>query len=300
MVYIKLLLTAAFWGGTFVAGRGLATHMGPFCAAFWRFALASILLWFMVKRMEGGLPKLEPRQLPIVIALGLTGVFAYNFFFFYGLKTVAAGRAAVIVALNPIGISLLSALFFRERIGLAKAAGITLSVCGGVYVISRGSPLQIFQGAAGVGDLAIMGAVVSWILYSIIGKRAMSGLTPASAVTYSSIVGAAALVVPALIEGGPKAFFSYPAAAWGEIAYLGFFGTVLGFTWYYSGIKAIGPSRASVFINIVPVFAILSGFFILGEEIHHSLLIGAAMVGSGVWLTNRVGICPAAGVREKR
>jgi drug/metabolite transporter (DMT)-like permease len=66
---------------------------------------------------------------------------------------------------------------------------------------------------------------------------------------------------------------------------LGLFGTVLGFVWYYQGIQRIGPVRAGLFINFVPVFALLLAFFILKEPVTPSLLIGAVLVSSGVYLT---------------
>jgi hypothetical protein len=68
--------------------------------------------------------------------------------------------------------------------------------------------------------------------------------------------------------------------------YLGVFGTVVGFVWYYEGIKSIGPSRASQFINLVPVSAIVLAFFLLDEPITASLAIGAALVVVGVYITN--------------
>jgi drug/metabolite transporter (DMT)-like permease len=69
--------------------------------------------------------------------------------------------------------------------------------------------------------------------------------------------------------------------------YLGFFGTVIGFVWYYEGIKKIGPMKASLFINFVPISAVVMAFFILDEPITLSLLIGTLLVCSGVYLTNK-------------
>jgi drug/metabolite transporter (DMT)-like permease len=68
--------------------------------------------------------------------------------------------------------------------------------------------------------------------------------------------------------------------------YLGFFGTVLGFVWYYEGIKKIGPTKAGLFINVVPLSAVVLAFFLLNEPLTLSLLIGAVLVSSGIYLTN--------------
>jgi drug/metabolite transporter (DMT)-like permease len=75
--------------------------------------------------------------------------------------------------------------------------------------------------------------------------------------------------------------------AWLSIVYLGIFGTCLGFVWYYEGIKQIGPAKSAVFINFVPISAVIMSFFLLGETVDASLLIGAALVLSGIYLTNR-------------
>jgi drug/metabolite transporter (DMT)-like permease len=146
ITYIKLLLMAIFWGGTFVAGRSLAQTVGPFAAAFFRFAIASGFLVLLLQRSEGKLSWAAKDQVLPVILLGLTGALLYNFFFLKGLKLIEAGRASVIIANNPIFIALFSAYFFRERLNLVKLIGIIISVGGAVSVISRGRILEVFQG----------------------------------------------------------------------------------------------------------------------------------------------------------
>jgi len=115
----------------------------------------------------------------------------------------------------------------------------------------------------------------------------MANLSPLVSVSYSSVIGTVALFIPAYLEGITENIADYPLDAWLAIFYLGFFGTVLGFFWYYEGIKSVGPMKASQFINFVPISAIVIAFFILGETITPSLAIGAMLVISGVYLTNR-------------
>jgi drug/metabolite transporter (DMT)-like permease len=75
---------------------------------------------------------------------------------------------------------------------------------------------------------------------------------------------------------------------WLSLFFLAFFGTVVGFVWYYEGIKSIGPTRAGLFINFVPVSAICLAWLLLGEPVTLSLLTGAVFVGTGVYMTNAV------------
>jgi len=286
ITYIKLLMMAIFWGGTFVAGRSLAQTVGPFAAAFFRFAIASVFLVLLLRRTEGKLTWPAKEQIMAVILLGLTGGLLYNYFFLKGLKMIEAGRASVIIANNPIFIALLSAYFFKERLNLVKVIGIIISVGGAIIVISRGRIFEVLQGGLGLGEIYIFGCVASWVAFSLIGKTVMNDLSPLRSVTYSSVAGTLLLAAPAFLEGG-FGFLEYSPTDWAKIFYLGFFGTVLGFLWYYQGIQKIGPTRAGLFINFVPVSAILLAFIFLKEPITMSLLIGTILVSLGVYLTNK-------------
>jgi drug/metabolite transporter (DMT)-like permease len=283
-VYLKLLLMAFFWGGTFIAGRRLAMEVGPFSGAFLRFFVASIFLMAIKWRTEKPMALPRRKYLMALFLMGMTGIFLYNVFFLKGLKLIEAGRASIIIANNPIVIALMAALIFHDRLNALKIAGILVSVTGAVTVISRGDLLAGWGGGFGWGELFIFGCVVSWVSYSLLGKSVMAELTPLAAVTYSSIAGTLCLFPPAVIEGLFESR-SYSLQAWGCVFYLGFFGTVLGFLWYYEGIKRIGPVRAGLFINFVPISAVFLAFLILEEPLTISLLIGAALVSSGVYLT---------------
>ncbi len=285
LVRIKLMLTAVFWGGTFIAGRIVAQEIRPFTAAFLRFAFASFFLLFFTLKREGRPIFPGWRTLGLLTILGLSGIFAYNYFFFSGLKHINAGRASVIIANNPIFITLFSVILFREKISWLKVAGIISSVSGAILVISRGN-LQDLGTGFGIGEFFILLCVFSWVVYSLIGKVVMIHMSPLNAVTFSSLIGAFLLFFPSLHESLFSEIFHYSAAAWFSIFYLGFFGTVLGFLWYYEGIKSIGPMKSSIFINFVPISAILLSALILGEPLSLTLVGGAFMVITGIYLTN--------------
>lgn len=297
MIYVKLLATAFLWGGTFIAGRALAGHVTPASAAFLRFAVATLCLHLLAWRIDGGLPRLRPGQAVGVALAGLTGVFSYNLFFFTGLTHLSAGRASLIIATNPVCIALASAALFGERLHGPRIAGILLSATGAMVVITRGRPDLLFAGEIGTGEALIFGAVASWVAFSLIGKRVLADLSPLASITYAATAGTLALLVPALMDGLLSHLTDYRAVDWLWIGYLGVFGTVVGFIWYYQGIRSIGPSRAGLFINFVPVSAILLGILILREPVTASLFVGAALVTTGAFLTNRT--APRAAARTE-
>ncbi|MFW6323521.1 MAG: DMT family transporter [Desulfovibrionales bacterium] len=290
VIYLKLVLTAFFWGGTFIAGRILSQDLDPFTAAFLRFVFATSFLLFILLRTERRLPPMDLKKGGFLFLLGMTGVFSYNVFFFLGLQTVTAGRAALIIALNPVLITFSSALLLRERIRPAQGLGIVFCLVGASVVIARGNPLDLLQGTAGWGELFLLLCVVSWVSYSLLGKKVMGYYSPVASVTYSCIFGTAALLVPALLHDLTSSLASISMLGWGCLLYLGIFGTGLGFSWYYQGIQKIGPTRAGVFINLVPVSAILLSALILDEPLTGALLAGGGLVLAGLSLTNLPGI----------
>ncbi len=287
LVYARLVGSVFFWGATWISGRVLAQDMGPFSAALLRFLTASVFLFLWSYRAGRGFPRLPRQEILPVAFLGLTGIFLYNAFFFTGLQTVPAGRAALIIASAPIVISILSAVLMGERLTRNKILGALISLSGAAIVLSGGDIPALFQGGLSHGDVMILGCVAAWTAYSVAGGRVMRRLDPLLAVTWSCIIGALMLVTPALTNGLLADISRASLVDWGNILFLGVIATGVAFTWYYAGIKAIGAARAGIFINLVPVFAIAMGYVILNEPVTSSLLSGGAMVISGVYLTNR-------------
>lgn len=302
-IYIKLVAAMALWGATWVSARVVAHSLSPFPAAFVRFLFASVFLYLLLCRasaQEGGRngngggsrwPRLARGLWPGVAFLALTGVFLYNVLFFSGMAHMEAGRAAMIVACVPSAVALYSGLVLRAPTGLVKGLGIALSLFGVSVILSGGNPVSLFTQGAAEGDLYILGCVVTWAAYTIGGGRVMRQSTPLAAVTWSCILGCVLLLPPALATGMAQQLAAASWVIWGNLVFLGVGATALAFTWYYDGILALGASRASVFINLVPVFATILGSLILGEGAGVSLILGGGMVLSGVVLANR----PSAG-----
>jgi drug/metabolite transporter (DMT)-like permease len=298
MIYVKLFLTAILWGGTFIAGKAIAGEGSPLTLSFARFAIASVFLLIITRRVQGSLPSVKKQQIIPLLLLGATGVFSYNIFFFYALNYIQAGKASLIIANNPILISLLSALIFKERLDAVKCIGILLSVTGAIAVISDGHIMDLIGTGLGKGELLTFGCVISWVAYSLIGKQVMGDLSPLISVCYSSVAGTVMLFFPAVMSGSFNEIVSYSVITWFNLFYLAFFGTVVGFLWYYEGIKRIGAMKSSVFINFVPVSAIIFSYFMLNEPVGKSLLVGAVLVISGVFLTNGSTLFQKIFVRE--
>lgn len=275
-----------FWGGTFVAGRALAGSVAPVNAAFLRFAIATVALAVLTRTIEGKIAPPPRKHLVSLLLLGLTGVFGYNMFFFSGLQHIEAGRASLIIALNPLAITVAAVLFLGEKLTVKQFGGLFISLIGALFVISNGHPEIILSGGFGLGETLILGCVVSWAAYSLIGRSILHSISPLVAVFYSSLVGTILLFCVTIAKGTTSAILSYNVDDWLSLSFLGLLGTAVGFSLYYKAIKKIGAARSSVFINLVPLFSILLSWPILGESMKPSVLSGGLILMAGVYLTN--------------
>ncbi len=286
---LKLVCVAAFWGGTFISGRVLAQAMPHLTISALRFIIAFMILMAIAWRFEGGLPKLNRRQLAVTIGLGLTGVFAYNIFFLAALERIPAGKTALIVSLSPILTALIVAFILREKLGVKRWTGIFMALVGVSIIVTQGQLLNGWEAISQTFELGegfMLLAVCSWVAYTITSRFALKGLSPIAATTYATLFGALLLSVAALFEIPQLTSSMFNLTNMGAILYLGVFGTAVAFIWFSEGVKTIGPARTVVFTNLVPVFGVIFGALILSEPILPSMLLGGIIVVTGVFLTN--------------
>lgn len=287
-IFLKLILTAFFWGGTWIAGRMAVQEMPPLAVASWRFLLATLALGALLCKREG-CPRWSLPDCLILASLGLSGVFCYNVFFLYGLQHVEAGRGALVVAFIPAIIAVADWLVFHLPMSPLKALGVILAMIGCLLVVTEGQPERLFNGDVGFGEWLLLGTALSWTAYTLINRGITARFSPLAMTFGGCLAGWIMLTICALIEGS---LFDFSATTWRaptSIAFLGLFGTAIAFTWYSQGISRIGSTRAAAFINLVPVFAVFLGALILDERLSASVTAGGAAVIAGVLITHRAG-----------
>jgi drug/metabolite transporter (DMT)-like permease len=294
-VYIKLVMTMFFWGGTFVAGKWAVGEAPPFFVAFLRFAIASFVLWALVAWRKRGSGERFPvpeggAQWAGLFSLGLTGVFLYNFVFLTGLSWTSATNGSLIVAFNPMLTAVLSALWLKERVRPVQAGGFLLALLGVGVVVTRGSIAVMRSLSFNPGDLLMLGAPLAWALYTIVGKKVLRFFPPLVATAYASLFGTLLLLPAAALEGSLlSGFYRLTVYGWISVLQLALLGTVAGFVWWYEGVEMLGASRAAVFVNLVPLFGVLLSALILSESLEVSQLAGGLLVVLGVGFGTRGG-----------
>lgn len=288
-LYLRLVCTPAIWGGTFIAGRVVSEHLPAATAAFLRYAFAVVTLLVVVQFSQGlrALTRITRRQLVGTMALGATGIFAYNLLFFSALALLPASRTSLIVALNPIVTILVAVLFMGERLSGIRWLGVMLALAGVWTVVTHGDLAQIMQ-SVGRGELLMFGAVCAWAAYTLLGRRVLQGLSPLLCTLWASLWGMLFLGLLALGDIPDLRAPAFTPGVWLSLAFLGMLGTAVAFVWYYEGISKLGAARTVMFSNLVPVFAVLLSWLILSEPVSASLLVGGALAVVGVFLANRV------------
>jgi len=284
--YLKLTGAMFMWGGTWIAGRIIAQELpAPLAAPAIRFLLAGLVLAGVALLGEGHIPRPQNgREWGVVTGLAMTGIFLYALCFFYGLKHISAGRGALVVALTPVVVALAAWFLGQERMTPVKLAGVAIAMVGCLTVIGKGNPLALLHGAVGIGEWLILGCVLCWTAYTFIGRRATKTLSPLAATLWASLIGSALIGTTALLQGGAD-LLAWSWQVWASVAFLAIGGTALAFTWFADGVKRLGAARASVFVNLVPVFAVLQAAALLDERLALPVLGGGLLVITGVWLT---------------
>ena len=191
------------------------------------------------------------------------------------------------VALNPVMVTLAAAAWFGERLTPVKIVGSALALIGSLTVIGHGAPLAPLTGQVGSAELMIVGCAAFWALYTLIGRRATRTLSALVVTAYSTLFGWALLLALALADDPAVLVPDYAPLVWAAILFLALLGTTLGFTWFNQAVARIGAARASIFINLVPVAAVLQGAWLLDERLGLSVLAGGALVLLGVVLTQK-------------
>ena len=286
LTYLKLIGAMFMWGGTWIAGRIVAQELpAPLGVPAIRFLLAGLVLAGFALATEGRIPRPQTgSEWGIVSGLAMTGIFLYALCFFYGLKHITAGRGALVVALTPVVVVLAAWFLGREPMNALKLAGVAIAIAGCLTVIGNGNPLALLHGAAGIGEWLIVGCVLCWTAYTFIGRRATKTLSPLAATLWASLIGAALIGTTALLQGNSD-IVAWSWRVWASVVFLAVGGTALAFTWFADGVKRLGAARASAFVNLVPVFAVVQAAVLLDERLGLSVLGGGLLVIAGVWMT---------------
>lgn len=286
-IYMTLFGFSIFTGATFNVAKYTVGYFSPSSAAAWRFGLAAIVMLIILFFTEGIKMSQLRKNAGSYILLGMVGIFGFNALFFEGLKHTSPVNGALIMGLNPLLTSLFARLILKDRFTKNQILGVAFAFVGVLFVITHGSIETIRTLSISSGDLIIFTGNLCWALYGVLGRRFVTGGTALTTTTYTMVVGGISLIILSLFTSNPVPLHHIPIAAWGAIAFMAFFTSVLGYLWWNQGIKKIGASKTSIFFNLVPVVTMVISF-VMGTQIKLFQGIGVILVLLGVFTASEI------------
>jgi drug/metabolite transporter (DMT)-like permease len=278
------------WSGLFPTGKIALQSIPPFTFSATRLVIGSLLLYGYMRFISTDVDtrvNWNPRLVGSFLILGFCGYLISVSGSYFGLRLTTATNAALLNTASPVIIAILAALFLKERLSKQTVVGISLSVLGVGVIIARGSWQVLLASEYNTGDLIIVGSLFGWGTYTTYGRHIMRTIPPLVTTTYAYIAGAFFVVLASVYtEWGLWQPADTPLPAWGALAYQSILGTLshLGF---YHAVSVLGPSRAGIFINLVPVMAIGLAYVLLNEVLTLAHLVGGLIVLGGVAVTTR-------------
>jgi len=291
LIHLKLLFVAIVWGFSWSAGRILAQDIAPISGAWMRYVIA-LACFFIYLKMTDNWRTPTKMEWKRIIIIGFFSTFVYQALFMYGMKFTAAGDASLMITFNPIFTALLAVPFLDEKMNWRLATGLACGLIGVIILFLYSPNVDIPFDTRLKGDLMIAGAALAWATTSILQKKAMTSsaidsqtpLSPLHLTVWSSLIGLLFLTPWAAYESYLYGMPQPSGGGWLAILFLAILSTVFSYVWFADGIVTIGAGKTALYVYLVPLFGVISGWFILDEKLGWSLLASFSLILIGVVL----------------
>jgi drug/metabolite transporter (DMT)-like permease len=281
--YIILCITTLIWGGNTVAGKMAVGHVSPMMLTGLRWVIAcTVLLIFAAPQVRRDFAVIRRNWL-LLLGYGTVGFTAFNAFLYSALQYTSAINAVIEQAGIPMVIFVMNYVLFRTAFSLAQIAGFTLTLCGVALTASHGDLTTLLSLDLNQGDAMMMAAVLVYAGYTV-------ALRFKPEIHWKSLIAISAL--GALISSIPLVIWEFSTGrmiwpdmqGWVIVAYAGLLPSLVSQILYVRGVELIGPNRAGLFINTIPIFGTLLSITLIGEALQtfHIAAMGLVLVGIAV------------------
>jgi drug/metabolite transporter (DMT)-like permease len=289
LAWIFLALSSMFWAGNIVLARALHADIPPIALNFWRWAVALVvMLPFTVGLVRAQWPAVR-REWRYLALLGFTGMAAFHSLQYTALNLTTAVNVSLILAITPVAIPLMAWMFWGDRMTPRQGAGILLSFLGVAAIVTRGDPMAVLSHGLAPGDLVEVAAMILWSLYSTLVRWRPADLHP-NTVLVCSMAPAVLFILPAYLwETANVRAMPMDWQSLAMIAYVSLMASVAAFIFFNRAVEVVGPTRAGLFIHLIPMFATGAAVAFLGERLFLYHAVGAAVIAAGLYLTTTAG-----------
>ncbi|MBP2653758.1 MAG: protein of unknown function transrane [Firmicutes bacterium] len=277
-----MITVIAFWGISFISIKIAVSEIPPTTMALIRFAIASTLLLIILKRVEPN-RKVDKKDVPQILLGGVLGITIYFYFENLGVKLTTASNASLIVTTVPIIAITLDVVFYHGRISILKLAGIGMAVIGTYLSVTANGNIDINSNNF-VGNMLMVGAMLSWALYTIVNKSLQDKYSGVFLTTCQTVVGTLCLIPLSLFEYREWQFFSL-VSFW-NVLFLAVCCSVGCYVLYLYVLKRLDVTITTLYLNLVPVVGVISGYLILNENVQLIQLAGGVLTIIAIIIVN--------------
>lgn len=274
--YLALAVAAAIWGGMYVVSKATLAYIPPFTLLWLRYCTGLAVLWTLVCRQGLRQPFAQDRK--VFLTIGLVGYVMSVGLQFVGTRLSSAHMGAILTAASPAFIVFFARFMLGEAFTLRKLFSVFVASCGVVVVVGLGSGNGAGDGAL-TGNIALIGAAVTWALLSVLAKKASATYSPLVITTYA-IFWATLCTTPIMVvewQFLPVSGLDRPLI-WLAILYLGIVSTAGAFYLWNKGMQLVEAGTGSMFFFLQPVVGAGLGWLVLHEHMGSSFFIGGAMI----------------------
>ncbi|OLP61126.1 hypothetical protein BJF93_03505 [Xaviernesmea oryzae] len=279
--YTFLIVTTLIWGGNSVAGKMSVGHVSPMALNAMRWAIAGCALALFAGPQIRRDWRVIRQHLPLLLGYGAVGFTCFNAFLYAALQHTSAINAVVAQAAIPMVIFGLNFLLFRTAVRIAQWAGFALTILGVVLTVSQGEPARLLALDLNRGDALMMAAVLVYAIYTV-ALRFKPSIHWQSLISVSVLGAFLAALVPLVVEMESGKFHLPDTTGWGVALFAGLMPSLISQILYVRGVEMIGPNRAGLFINLIPIFGTLLSLAFLGETLHLYHLAALALALGGI------------------
>lgn len=284
--YLLLSMAPLCWAGNIVLARGVAEIIPPVAFAFWRWSLAFALILPLALRQLMRDWKELARGWKMVFLLAVLGISSFNTLLYTAVHTTTAINGALIQSTMPAVIVVLSRLMHRERVMGRQMTGVLLCLLGAGWIVLRGDLRTLLDLSFVQGDLLMVIAVGLYGFYSVLLRR-RPAVHALSFLAATFALGAAGLLPVYLAELTVTGPFAFSRGIVLSLLYVAVFPSIVAYFCWNKGVELVGPNRAGLFINLIPVFASLLSVWLLPESIQLFHAAGMGLIAGGMVLFYR-------------
>lgn len=280
-------LAALIWSGNFIVARGVFKEIPPISLAFYRWGLATIMIApFAWKKFKQELPIFK-KSVPYFFWISLAGITLFNtFVYIAGHYSPAINLALIGTSSSPVIAIILSRIFLKEAVTPLRILGLILCIVGVLLLLSKGSWSNLLSFQFSRGDWWILAAATCFAIYSTLVKSKPAGISAINFLFLIFGIGTLLLLPMYIWEINHSLPVAWNNNLYAVIFYLSLGTSVLAYLCWNAAIGILGPSRTSLFSNLIPIFSSIEAVWILGEKITAIHLISGVIVITGLVLAN--------------